>query len=461
MSEPDRRPSPPVVADDGEAALLGAPARAEAPATRLMNKNFFLLWQGQFVSQLGTQAFTIALMFWVKHATESASLLGLLMMAAALPTTLVGPVGGVLADRYSRRAIIIYGDLVRGVAVMTLALILYTRPDATVLVIAWLLGVSILTGIADGLFRPAVVAAIPDLVPDEKVEAANSLNKITVDGSTLLGQATGGFLFSLLGPAALFLLDAVTYLFSAASECFIRIPQTLPDSTGGFRERLGQVGRDLKTGLAYVWRTPGTRGLLLLMPLFNSALGVIIVLFPFYVEDFLGRGPTWFGWLVGFFGGGALLGSVLAGAVRLPGAVRARVVPASAVAYALAAMSLGWIVDAQLALVAVTVAGAMNGFMNVHVVTALQRSTPSELRGRVFGAMETLVLGLTPIAMGLTGIVTDLTGRNVPAVFIGCGAFMGLLALLLGTSRPVRAFLAAERRVDTPEATDEAPPSAE
>jgi len=430
-----------------------APAPAAVPPsapTRLMNKDFFLLWQGQFVSQLGTQAFSIALMFWVKHATESASLLGLLLMAGALPATVSGPIGGALADRYSRRSIIIYGDLVRGLAVLTLALLLYLRPDATTLLVGWLLGVSMLTGVADGLFRPAVIASIPDLVPDEKVEAANSLNKITVDGSTLLGQAMGGLLFSLLGPVALFLLDAVTYLFSAVSECFIRIPQTLPDSTGPLRARIGQVAGDLKAGLSYVWRTPGTRALLLLMPLFNSVLGIIIVLFPFYVEDFLGRGPTWFGWLVGCFGAGALLGSLLAGAVRLAGSVRARLVVASALGYGLAAMSLGWIATPGTALVAIGLAGVMNGFMNVHVVTALQRSTPSELRGRVFGAMETLVLGLTPVAMGVAGVITDLTGHDVPRIFIGCGGFMGVLALLLALNPHVRAFLSVEARAVAP-----------
>lgn len=445
MSDPIRHPTP----APAPAAPSAAEAAAAAPATRLMNKNFFLLWQGQFVSQLGAQAFTIAMMFWVKHTTGSASILGLLMMASALPGLVVGPIGGAIADRYSRRSIIIFGDLVRGLAVLTLAAVLFLQPQATTLILVWLGAVALLTGVVDGLFRPAVIAAIPDLVPDEKVEAANSLNKVTIDGSTLIGQTAGGFLFSILGPAWLFLLDGVTYLFSAASESFIRIPQTVPDSTGGVRERFAQVWDDLRGGLRYVWHTPGTRSLILLMPLFNSALGVIVVLFPFYVEDYLGRGPTWFGWLVGCFGAGALVGSLLAGAVRLPGPVRGRMVPAAALFYALAPMSLAWITTPTTALGAVAVAGMMNGFMNVHVVSALQRSTPSEMRGRVFGVMETLVLGLTPIAMGLTGVVTDLTGRDVPLVFLGCGVFMTVLALLLAFNPNVRAFLSVERKVES------------
>ena len=69
---------------------------------KLFNRNYFLLWQGQFVSQLGNQVYAVAMLFWITHATNSASVLGLMMMLSSLPAVILGPIGGTLADRQSR-----------------------------------------------------------------------------------------------------------------------------------------------------------------------------------------------------------------------------------------------------------------------------------------------------------------------------------------------------------------------
>ena len=84
--------------------------------SRLLNRNFFLLWQGQLVSQTGNQVAIVAMLFWIEQTTDSASLVGLIMMVSALPSVLLGPIGGTFADHYSRRAIIVYSDLFSGLA---------------------------------------------------------------------------------------------------------------------------------------------------------------------------------------------------------------------------------------------------------------------------------------------------------------------------------------------------------
>ena len=115
--------------------------------SRLMNKNFFLLWQGQFVSRLGSQAYMIAMMFWLKHATGSATLMGTLMMLSMLPMVLLGPFGGTFADLHSRKKIIVVSDLVFGVSVLSLAAVMFTMPEATGLIVVWLTVVSVVSGV--------------------------------------------------------------------------------------------------------------------------------------------------------------------------------------------------------------------------------------------------------------------------------------------------------------------------
>jgi MFS family permease len=155
--------------------------------TKLWNRNFFLLWQGQFVSQLGNQAFSIAMIFWIKHQTGSASLMGLLMMLIHLPVVILGPVAGTIADSYSRRTIIIACDVLAGIPVLILALLLFFAPHQTSLILVLMLIVGLLLGAVRTFFNPAITAAIPDIVPKEKIAAANSLNQSSVQISTIIG----------------------------------------------------------------------------------------------------------------------------------------------------------------------------------------------------------------------------------------------------------------------------------
>lgn len=411
---------------------------------RLLNRDFLLLWQGQFVSMLGSQAFSVAMIFWIKRQTDSASLLGLGMLSQWVPAILLGPFGGTLADRMSRRTILILADVVRGAAAIALAALVLLEPGRSGTILVGLLVLSAIMGVGDAFFRPAISAAIPDLVPEEDLTRANSANRLALDVSTFVGQGLGGVLFRVIGPGILFLVDGVTYIFSAAAESLIRLPPPPPPSSKTWREAGADFWRELKAGLRYVAGRKGLRYLLFLSPLDSFFIITIVVLLPFFVEDYLRVRPDWYGFLVAAFGAGSFLGSITAGATNITGRRRVWAYLICAAGIGPAAVAFGFVRSPWTAMALLFAAGLMAGFNTIHSLSLAQLTTPPEMRGRVLGLFETLGLSTMPLAAGTAGVVADLLHRNIPLVYFGCGAGLAAVALIQAGKREVREFLAYE-----------------
>ncbi len=413
---------------------------------RLLNRDFLLLWQGQFISMLGSQAFSVAMIFWIKRQTDSATLLGLGMLSQWAPAILFGPFGGTLADRMSRRKLLILSDVVRGVAAIALAALVLMVPGRSALILGWLLFLSAVMGICDAFFRPAISASIPDLVPESEVTRANSANRLALDVSTFLGQGSGGVLFRLIGPGVLFFIDGLTYFFSAISEALVRFPPppATPKKTAGWREAGAEFWREVKIGLRYVAGRKGLRYLLFLGPLESFFMVTIVVLLPFYVEDFLHVKPDWYGFLVAAFGAGSFLGSITAGATNLTGRRRTWAYLACAMGFGVVALAFGFPRSPWQALALLLAAGVMSGFNTIHTLSLAQVTTPTEMRGRVLGLLETLGLSTMPIAAATAGVIADLLHRNIPLIYLGCGGALLVVAVIQAWKREVREFLAHE-----------------
>lgn len=417
----------------------------EPPPIRLMNRNFFLLWQGQFVSQIGSQAFLVGMVYWAMESTGSGSLMGILMMLTLLPAVLLGPLGGTLADRYSRKLIVIICDVLSGIAVLALTALFLLEPESTELLISCLVLVATGIGILQAFFRPAILAAIPDLVPSPKITAANSLSQLSYQFSSIIGQGTGGVVYSFLGAPLLFLIDGVTFLFSAFSESFIHIPQKSTEKSMNMTEALKSFHADMMYGLRYVWKWIGMRDFLIMVGLVHFFAMPFIVLMPFYVELQLGEGADWYGFLMAGFSGGSVAGYIIAGTLSLPGYLRSRLslilLSTASLLYGL----LGLVSHPYLALLIVFLAGGMLGVFNVNMMTIIQTSVGSELRGRVMGLVMTIANAASPLGMVAGGVAADLTGKNVPLIYAFCGGAIVVSVLLLGSRRPVLEFLTTSK----------------
>ncbi len=410
--------------------------------TKLWNKDFLLLWQGQLVSQVGSKAFVVGMMYWVQQTTGSASLVAALLTLATLPGVLIGPLTGAFADRYSRRAIIVIADGVSGLGSLCVAILFYSYPGQTTLLIVVLFTVAFVNGIARAFFRPSVSAAIPDLVPPERITAANSWRQSATRISAVFGQGSGGLIYSAFGAPVLFLVDGITYVFSAVSELFVRIPspakpEQADDPKGAFR----RVWEDAFEGLRYVWQRPGMRAFLLIEGVANFFLMPMLVLLPFYVEKNLQAGVGWYGWLLAGMSAGGVAGFALAGTIPLTGRRRAYGVLAACLAGELFFGLLTMIDRPLLALIDLFALGVVVGLFNVQAVTIFQTATSGAFRGRVMGLLGTISMGAAPIGMLLAGVVGDLTGRNVTLIYGACSVMAIVLTLIVGMRGAVLDFL--------------------
>lgn len=411
---------------------------------KLMNRHFLLLWQGEFVSQLGGQIYSIMLVFWLKHATDSASILGLMAILSTIPVILLSGLGGVLADRYSRRTILMMGDLVRGVLVLSVAAALYLMPDATTALIIWFVVITVAETAADTLSQPALFAASPDLVPRDKVTRANSLLDLTSQLSVFMGQGLGGMLYRLWGAPLVALFNSLSFLIAGASKWWIQIPQVTAPTTKSWRVELTGMKHEIIAGFRYSWNDVALRTLFVTSALLNLFITPVLMLLPFYIEDFLQVTLDWYGYMLAAYSVGIALGSLTAGYIKINARLRAWLIILFVFLTAVGAIVLASLSGGLEACIAALIIGMMNGFNSVNFFTIMQLSTPAAMRGRVVGFLNTLSAGAASIGMGVGGILYDFTGQRIELVFTGCAVMMMVVIGVAAVNPKFREILAFE-----------------
>ena len=398
---------------------------------RLLGRDFVLLWQGQLVSQVGNQAFLVATMSWTLDATGSPGLMGLLLVCSTLPPIAFGPIAGAIADRHSRRTLIVLADLLRGLGHLALAGVLAVAPDATGAIVPLLLVLGFLSGVLGALLTPALTAAIPDLVPAEKLATANALHQVSSQTATLVGQAMGGLAYTWIGAAGLVSFDGVTFVLSAGCAALARVPQPPPRREAALGGHASGYLRDVREGAEWVWRRPSLRSLILAFAGVNFLFTPVFVLLPVYVKDVLGRGPEWYGFLLAGAGGGAMVGAALAPLARKAAGGLAGWL----LGVGVCTVALGLSRSAPVALALLAAVGVLSGMVNVRVMTSLQASTPAELRGRVVAVTVALAGAAVPVGLGLGGLLGGLARPALASLVVGCGAGIVGVAVLFGRNQ--------------------------
>ena len=391
---------------------------------------YFPLWLGQIVSTLGDTLNDVALVVLVFRLSQSGLAVSALVLTEIVPTVLLGPVAGVVIDRFDRQRVLIVVDSLRAVLVLALAL---THVLWGVYLLAALLAVG------STLFNPALQAVIPALLDDEELLAANSVAWSSGRLVQIVGASVAGGLIAWAGTTPAFLSNAASFAFSAALLARFSISRR----EGPLRtDRLGAWLGDAREGLAYARRDPFVARLLPVQALTSLATGATSALLVVLATKHLHLAAQGFGWLLAAIGVGALLGPLLSN--RLTGGryldVRLLFVP-----YLIRGagdIALGLVVGLPRTLVILFVYGLNTSTGMVASTTILQTVIPDRVRGRVFTLLDVTWAAMRLVSLGLGGVLADRIG--VSAVYV-IGGMLLALAGVLGLALLARLPLPVER----------------
>ncbi|HEU4768299.1 MAG TPA: MFS transporter [Pyrinomonadaceae bacterium] len=387
------------------------------------NRSFRQLWLGQVVSQMGDWFNTIALYTIILNLTGSGRDVGLLLVARFVPSFLFGPLSGVIADRFSRRKIMIWTDVLRAVVVLGF-LFVRTADQLWIVYVLTVLQLALST-----FFEPAKTAAIPSVVSDRELVPANAISSVTWSAMLTLGAAIGGVITGWFGTDVAFILDAATYLLSAALIASIRVPKREKRK----RTKL-TIGRALGItetidGIRYVKDRPRVLALLLVKPAWGLGGGILTLLAVFGERVFpVGNSPaTGIGVLFAARGIGTAVGPIVAR--RMAGEGQRRMQASIGISFLIGGifyMAFGASTSFVVALIVLGIAHCGGSILWVFSTVMLQRVVEDNFRGRVFAA-ELALLTLTMAASNyVTGELLDRFGVSPRWVTIGMGLFFCL-----------------------------------
>lgn len=408
------------------ATVVGAEKPSGFLEVLRVNRNFRQLWLGQVVSQLGDWFDTIALYTLLLDLTKSGRAVGLLLVARFVPSFIVGPLSGVIIDRFSRRMIMIVSDIVR--AVVVLGFLFVRRPEQVWIIYA----LTILQLVFSTFFEPAKTAVIPSIVSGRELLAANAVSSATWSVMLTLGAAFGGLVTGWFGTDAAFVLDSLTYLISALLIAGVRFPKRAArvKSKLTIAKALGIT--DTLEGVRYVWQRPRVFALMMVKPAWGFGGGILALLAVFGEKIFpVGRSAaTGIGILYAARGIGTAIGPIAMR--RLAGETRRQLQTAIGIAFLIGGafyIAFGVATNFALALVVLMIAHTGGSVLWVNSTVLLQSAVEDKFRGRVFAA-ELALFTLTMAASNyLTGELLDRFQYSPRTVTIGIGVFFLLPGL--------------------------------
>ncbi|KAF0134241.1 MAG: major facilitator superfamily protein [Candidatus Saganbacteria bacterium] len=386
----------------------------------LSNFGFLFLWLGQITSQLADRIFVYVLMIIIYELTKSNLGVSLPLLAFGIPSVLIAPWAGVMADKLDRKWIMVISDVVRGLLIL-LIIPLISKSVGLIFLM------SLLIYSAAQFFAPAESSSIPELVDKKNLIVANSLFMITWMASSIVGFGLGAPLVGLLNETGTFVAAAVFYFISAAAILLVPLRYREPAAS----KKGKNAWQDLAVAFEFIRRNQIIRYSLYKLFVATSAIAVLSLLAISYAGKVLMIGEKNFGYLIIAAGVGMIIG--MATLERLRHYLKlGTIVVMSFLFSGMFLLMLSNTADFRLAAFIIMLLGAGNIYITSSIQTILQSKIPRQLRGRVFGVQNMLINSAFTLPVVFFGLVADIWGILFSIAFLGWIVFfMGVAGIFL------------------------------
>jgi MFS family permease len=392
-------------------------------------RNFRLFFYGQMVSQCGTWMQTIALGWLVLHLSNNSGFaVGLVIALQFIPTLLFGVWGGVIADRFDKRSVL----LCTQVAMAAVAALLAVLDLTNTVQLGMIYVIVFVFGLALAVDNPTRQSFVPDMVTAEDLPNAIGLSSAIFQVARILGPALGGVLIVAVGTGICFALNAVSFVFIIGALLMMRKSEF---------HRGAPVERDkgqIRAGLRYVWHTPELRSTLLLTLVVGTFAINSPVVLPLLAKITFGGDAAVYSWMTIAMGAGALVGAlVVANRAQARGDVL--LITGFGFGVAICAAALSPTLPIFIGMLVLVGAGQMSFLSTCN--SLIQLTSDPAMRGRVMSVYTICLLGTTPIGGPLVGWISQEWG---PRWGFGIGGVATVLAVAYFGTAFVRA-----RRAET------------
>ncbi len=370
------------------------------PSGLFSNRNFLALFSSQTLSAIGASVYSFALLWDMKVITNNAFLMSLVGFAWMVPVILFGPIAGVIADRSSKRRVMMYSDATRlllTVIVTVLSLLKILEP--------WeIVAVTFLSNAVATLFNPAASALLPHMVEKDQLPTANGLSQAMMPLSQILGPAISAALIAWQGVTVSFSINALTYLISALTLFFIHVSEPA-------KEKKPFTFTHIKAELGEGWHAiRGIHLLLILIPL-GAIINFLFAPFDVYLVQFvtviLHKNQVLLGEINAIFAVGMLIGSVISGPLSKYLRIGYMMI-GSMLVTSLMLPIMSQIHMIPVDFITMFLMGVGIGLTNTSLFSLIQQVIAKEVMGRVFAFLGTLFSAISPIGMLIGGALANM-----------------------------------------------------